>query len=235
LKALSYAAFFAAAPVLPGGQAFAQTLTTLARFKENVKPVGSLIADGAGNLYGTTSRGASNDYGIVFELSPPSAGQKTSTQTILVSFKKKDGAYSVGNMIFDSAGNLYGTASEGGASNQGSVFELTPPAAGKTAWTETVLFSFGKQVGEFPGVGPVFDRTRNLDDTTLAGGAGYGTVFELTPPAAGQTAWSETVLASFDKTNGAEPGGGLTAHCAGNPYGMTEGAGKKPKSTHYFD
>jgi uncharacterized repeat protein (TIGR03803 family) len=91
-------------------------------------------------------------------------------------------------------------------SNLGTVFKLTPPAAGQTAWTETVLVSFNGANGNGPAAGLIADSAGNLYGTTNEGGAsGLGTVFKLTPPAAGQTAWTETVLVSFNGTNGQYP------------------------------
>jgi hypothetical protein len=102
------------------------------------------------------------------------------------------------------------------------VFELTPPAAGQTAWTETVLISFRGKRGESPSGRLIADSAGNLYGTTVNGEAlRYNTVFELTPPAAGQTTWSETVLARFDGTDGGNPSGGLTAGSAGNFFGTT--------------
>jgi hypothetical protein len=131
-------------------------------------------------------------------------------------------------LVFDAAGNLYGTSNYG-AYDGGTVFELTPTATG--AWTETVLYNFCPQHpscpdGSLPNPGLVFDGAGNLYGTTRIGGVygigsgGYGTVFELSPTSGGN--WSETVLHSFGKgTDGALPYAGLILDAAGNLYGTT--------------
>ena len=134
-------------------------------------------------------------------------------ETVLYSFPGGGGgANPYGALIADSTGTLYGTTGGGGSSTNcnlgsgcGTVFVLSPPS-----WTETVLYSFrGTSVGD--GSGPqgalLLDKKGNLYGTTASGGAyGYGTVFELTPPATQGGAWTEAVLYSFKGgTDGANP------------------------------
>jgi hypothetical protein len=128
---------------------------------------------------------------------------------------------------------LYGTTYEGGADCSASalnlgcgvVFELLPPAAGKTKWTEQVLHFFSGVDGASPQAGVIFDDNGNLYGTTSQGGGGYGVVFELSPPAAGQISWTETVLYKFTgKKDGCDPTAGLIFDSAGNLYGTTSGA-----------
>src|SRR5208282_5099480 len=92
-------------------------------------PLGGLISDTAGNLYGTTFSGGTNDLlpdGTVFELTPPSTSGGGWTESILWSFgvTATDGRYPFGGLISDSAGNLYGTTQQGGVHNVGTVFKL---------------------------------------------------------------------------------------------------------------
>ncbi|MGO9126696.1 MAG: choice-of-anchor tandem repeat GloVer-containing protein [Terriglobales bacterium] len=163
-------------------------------------PFGGLIADTAGNLYGTTNLGGSSNYGSVYELSPPTsnAGWR---ETDLYSFGDgDDGGFPYGALVFDAAGNLYGTTAGGGSSAClcGTVFELSPPASPGGSWTLTSLYSFvGGNDGAQPHAGLVFDRTGNLYGTTSIGGGfcgsqGCGTVFELSPPEVPGGAWTET-------------------------------------------
>ena len=154
-------------------------------------PQASVVFDAVGNLYGTTVYGglygAENTGGTAFELSP--SGDGTWTETILHNFAYNgtDGFWPVSNLVFDGAGNLYGTASFGGGAkvcnNQGCgiAFELTSGAGG--LWTETILHSFGAgKDGEFPGAGMVIDAAGNLYGTTTEGGVtGGGAVFQITP------------------------------------------------------
>src|ERR1700735_886645 len=129
-------------------------------------PESGLVADAAGNLYGTTYKGGGIcNCGTAFELSPSSSGGWT--ETILHVFTAgDDGAYPFGSMIFDDKGNLYGeTVVVGGAAYSGTIFELSPNATG--SWTETILHSFsGAPDGREPSGGLVFDAAGNLYGTT---------------------------------------------------------------------
>jgi uncharacterized repeat protein (TIGR03803 family) len=133
----------------------------------------------------------------------------------------EDGSVLSGNLMFDSAGNIYGTADQGGATGNGSVYELSPGPAG--VWNFNVLYSFtGGDDGSDPVAGLVMDGNGDLYGTTSAGGAyGSGTVFELVPSLPGQ--WSESVLYSFGgyPGDGAMAESGLVLDAAGNLYGTT--------------
>src|ERR1700733_3691255 len=112
-------------------------------------PESALIFDSKGNLYGTTLSGGAHSFGTVFELSPGIAG--VWTETILYSFGvTTSDAGGPQSVVFDSKGNLYGTAG-GGQYGYGSVFELSPQAGG--IWTEQVIHSFN--LGEADGYSPV--------------------------------------------------------------------------------
>jgi uncharacterized repeat protein (TIGR03803 family) len=191
---------------------------------DGVGPEGRLLLDGAGNLYGTTFEGGIHGLGTAFELSPNGSGGWT--ERVLHSFGKgADGSYPYYNgLIFDGAGNLYGTTQEGGIHGGGTVFELSPNGSG--GWTETVLHSFGGGTdGYLVFAGLIFDGAGNLYGTTFFGGIhGWGTVFELSPRHGG---WTETVLHSFDDngTEGIEPVASLILDSAGNLYGTTQQGG----------
>jgi uncharacterized repeat protein (TIGR03803 family) len=191
-------------------------------------PEYGLVIDAAGNLYGTTPSGGIHDYGTVFELSPTVGGGWT--ETVLHNFNQNgtDGALPSAALIFDAAGNLYGTTSAGGLYYDGTVFELSPTVGG--GWTETVLHNFNQNGtdGVSPSGGLIFDAAGNLYGTTFAGGLYLdGTVFELSP--AGGGAWTETVLYTFcsqnDCRDGSFPAAGLIFDAAGNLYGTTQGSG----------
>ena len=187
---------------------------------DGYEPYAGLILDAAGNLYGTTQGGGTAFTGTVFQLTPAAGG--TWTEKVVYSFANNgtDGTVPKAGVIFDAAGNLYGTTSEGGPSNAGTVFELTP--AGGGTWTEKVLHTFGSSTdGIDPVAGLIFDGAGNLYGTTSRGGTyNLGTAFELTP--AGGGTWMERVTHSFGNgTDGANPQAGLIFDGAGNLYGTT--------------
>jgi uncharacterized repeat protein (TIGR03803 family) len=190
------------------------------------QPWTGLIFDDEGALYGTTVKGGDADAGVVFKLTPPAAGQTRWTETVLYGFTGGEGNNPQAvDLIFDGGGALYGTTTFGGSSNLGAVFKLTPPAAGQTQWTETVLYSFADRAdGTNPFGGLIFDARGALFGATYRGGtANLGAVYKLTPPAAGQTEWTETVLHSFTGGNdGALPAfGRLILDRNGALYGAT--------------
>jgi uncharacterized repeat protein (TIGR03803 family) len=114
--------------------------------------------------------------------------------------------------LIAASGSLYGTTAEGGASGNGTVFELTPPTPGLTAWTETILYSFtGGSDGGAPYGSLIFDKYGALYGTTYNGGSpGFGTVFKLAPPASVGGSWNESVLYAFaGGADGANPDAAL--------------------------
>jgi len=201
-------------------------LDVLHRFNWNdgSEPLATLVFDASGNLYGTTSHGGRRGGGNVFRVTPEPGGSWK--ETAIHNFSGgKDGGLSTASLIFDAAGNLYGTASVGGTYGYGVAFKLTPGPLG--GWKERVLHSFkGGQNGASPNSGLVFDTAGNLYGTASAGGLyGYGVVFKLTPGALG--GWKERVLHSFEGHPGQNPVSVLVLDSAGNLYGTTKGDGKK--------
>src|ERR1700722_12440223 len=209
-------------------------------------PSGGVIADAAGNIYGTSSYGGSGDCvllgikggcGTVFELSPPQTKGGQWTYTILYSFKGgKDGYLPFGDLVFDAAGNIYGATYFGGGKGTtcdpyyqycGTVFKLSPPKTKGGAWTEKVLHSFaGGTDGANPNGGLVLDSKGAIYGTTAVGGdesgewgsLGCGTVFKLPPPIKGG-AWTEKMLYRFHGQDGATPNAGLVLGGSGDLYG----------------
>jgi hypothetical protein len=220
---------------------------------DGATPVGAVVFDKAGNLYGTTRNGGSSSCpsvqqcGTVYQLAPPAKQGGPWTETVLYIFKgntSNDGASPYGGLVIDAAGNLYGTTGYGGTGNCtvlgsklgcGTVFELSPPKQKGGPWTETVLYSFPTpKQGFVPWGDLVFDSAGNLYGATIYGG-GYGTncgdayyqycgaVFELSPPKTKDGKWTEKVLHGFKgNTDGANPNGGLVMDSKGAVYGTTQ-------------
>ncbi len=240
-----------------GGVVYELSPTTGGKYKETVlhnfgssdsndgtQPYSTLAFDKAGNLYGTTNQGGGgfggtfclNGCGTVFELTHNADG--TWTESVIHSFPgtkgNTDGQNPRGGVVFDSAGNLWGTTQTGGnlvactqfldVSGCGTVFELTPQADG--TWVESTLFDFdGEATGFNPWDGLVIDKSGNLYGMVTNGGGGNGAVFELTPEAGGGV--TEAIIHPFTVcgnvcTDGANPENGLTIDAAGNLYGTTD-------------
>jgi uncharacterized repeat protein (TIGR03803 family) len=204
--------------------AFGQTLNVLYNFSggsDGSGPNRSLVFDSSGNLYGTTFTGGigfNGGNGVAFELSPSGGG--TWTETVLYSFQGgADGYNPFGGVIFDAAGNLYGTTDFGGSVGEGTVYELSP--AGGGTWTHTVLHSFsGGRDGQNPQYALVSDAAGNLYGSTIgAGSLNRGTVFEMSPTAGG--GWTETTIQNLPGTSN----GPLAIDSHGNLYGVTLAGG----------
>ena len=240
---LGYGTVFKLTPPASGQTLWTETV--LYNFQggtDGAYPSSDLIFGEDGALYGTASGGGTSNCGTygcgtVFKLTPPAGVQTQWTETVLYSFCPQigcsDGKGPLAGLIFDQQGALYGTTAGGGSSTNGTVFQLTPPAAGQTLWTETVLYSFCLQTnctdGAQPYAGLIFDRQGALYGTTGLGGSdGNGTVFKLTPPASGQTLWTETVLYRFlgsAGSDGSSPYAGVIFDNDGALYGTTYGGG----------
>jgi uncharacterized repeat protein (TIGR03803 family) len=122
----------------------------------------------------------------------------------------RDGGFLLGTLVLDAAGNLYGTAQDGGGFGFGLVFKMDPSG------NETVLHSFNHTDGQAPEAGVILDAAGNMYGTTCCGGAfNQGVVFELDPTG------NETVLHSFNGTDGALVNGGVIRDAAGNLFGTT--------------
>ena len=196
-------------------------------------PVGPLVFDNGGNLYGATVYGGPScsqlGCGVVFEL-VRGDGNKW-TFKVLHDFAVTDGANPYAGLIFDSKGNLYGTTSYGGNTNActggcGVVFELAPD--GKGNWAETVLHEFAGEDGVGPVAPLLFDSAGSLYGTTQYGGDhASGTVFRLSPGKGDH--WTEEVLHSFgfETNDGDEPTYGVIFGRSGNLYGTTLFGGTK--------
>jgi uncharacterized repeat protein (TIGR03803 family) len=191
---------------------------------DGANPLAGLVFDTAGNLYGTTSQGGSGYTGTVFRLAPLSGGAWQ--ETVLYRFlgPPQDGFDPRSTMVFDTAGNLYGTTVYGGSAGIGAVFELSPGANG--AWKETLIASLtdSSTQGAFPVAGVAFDAGGNLWGTASSGGFNNsGGVFELSAGSDGS--WTIQRFIIFDGYTGATPAAGLILDASGNFYGTTEAGG----------
>jgi uncharacterized repeat protein (TIGR03803 family) len=176
-------------------------------------PYAGLFRDAAGNLYGTTYYGGRSGNGVVFKL------QTNGKHTVLHSFTGgSDGGTPGAALVQDTAGNLYGTTTVGGASGKGVVFKLD------TTNKFTVLHSFAgyPSDGAGPFAGLILDAAGNLYGATETGGASNdGVVFKV------DTTGTETVLHNFGgiPADGAVPFAGLFQNAAGNFFGTTYNGG----------
>jgi len=197
------------------------TESVLYRFhmKDGISLMAGLIFDQGGNLYGTAAEQggySDRDFGVAFKLVPNANGNWT--ENILHQFTNNtvtDGNGPTSNLIFDTAGNLYGTTTAGGSGGDGVVFKLTPNANG--GWNEKILHAFNVTDGKFPYAGLIFDAAGSLYGTTELGSSGNGLVFEMTPRKDGT--WALNVLHYFLGTPELRPVAGLLLDKAGNLYG----------------
>ncbi len=208
---------------------YASAPTVLASFtgSNGASPLGGLVADAAGDLFGTTLSGGSAGYGTVFEIKDNN-GVYATAPTVLHSFTGTDGSEPYGSLIADAAGNLFGTTGYGGTNGFGTVFEIANFGTTTTpnyASAATMLYSFtGDSDGAFlPEAGLIADAAGDLFGTTnFSGASGDGTVFEI---ADANGTYTETTLASFNGTDGRAPKASLVANAAGNLYGTTTQGG----------
>jgi len=176
---------------------------------------GQMISRG-GHLYGAATTGGAYGSGTVFQLTPTPAG-KWDFQVIYSFQGQPDAGFPYGGLLFDSAGNLYGTTYYDGANDLGSVYQLTPSVSGE--WTEKVIYSF-KSAGDGNSSisNLVLDAAGNLYGTTSEGGYGSGTIFGLTHG----RGWIESLQHLFSgPPDGAFPYAGMVPGLAGEFYGAT--------------
>jgi len=204
----------------------AQTLTTLYSFTgstDGATPIGGLIFDPQGNLYGATYDGGAYGYGTVFEFTA------TGMEKVLYSFTGgADGSRPSGDLTLDAQGNLYGTTYFGGDLSGcrgygcGVVFELT------STGTESVLYTFtGGDDGAYPNGGLLLDAGDNLYGTTESSYVfppGPATLFEVNASGLFSVIYSFPLLHNGFKSS-PFPNGGLLMDSQGNFYGTTEFGG----------
>ncbi len=212
--------------------AHAQTLTVLHSFMsrpDGLTPVGGVIMDQAGNLYGTTAQGGTGTQGTVFKI------DTSGHETVLHSFvARPDGLDPEAGLVIDTSGNLYGTTELGGSQGKGTIFKID------TSGNETVLHSFlcCPPLGKNPVAGLILDGAGNLYGTAQNGGdrGQDGTVFKLRPSG------TLTVLHEFNARSlvpspigfvgdGRNPRGTLLLDASGNLFGTTYQGGTQDRGT----
>ena len=196
------------AAALVASSAGAQTFLLLHAFQApSSGSRAGLVADAAGNLYGTTPDGGTSGYGTVFKL------DGSGGLTTLHSFDYSDGFNPSTSLILDAAGNLYGTTASGGSNGYGTVFKLDSSGG------LTTLHGFSYSDGAGPQGPLIFDASGNLYGTTHGGGyggdTGLGTVFKL------DASGNLTTLHKFDLSDGGYPTASLVFDGSGNLYGTT--------------
>ena len=205
-------------------------------------PVGGVLLDTSGALYGTTAEGGGSPAcvngsgttgcGTVYKLTPTVSGF---SESVIHSFQGgSDGIGPRGVLVADGSGALYGTTYYGGGAGActspsgnagcGTVFKLTPSGSG---YSESIIYSFqGGTDGAYPRAGLLAGSGGAFFGATTHGGAhGIGTIYELTPSGSG---YSERVIHSFGGADGQAPSdeNGLYADANGSIYGTTAFGGK---------
>jgi uncharacterized repeat protein (TIGR03803 family) len=200
---------------------------------DGANPYGAVIADKAGNLYGTTSAGGTYGAGTVYRMSPEGSSY---AETVLYSFRSgTDGDGPYASLIIDEKGALYGTTVEGGSAGYGTVFKLTPSGS---SYTETILHSFqgppsdgAAPYGGLTAVGtlPLAAGGKVVGMASGGGSRGYGVAYQLT--LSGSSA-KESVLWNFGSVSGdgAYPYGNACTDKKGVIYGTTRAGGSAGSS-----
>jgi uncharacterized repeat protein (TIGR03803 family) len=207
-----------------GKETVLYSFCALSNCTDGAQPIGSLVFDDKGNVYGTTTIGGASGHGVVFKLTPK--GKETVVYSFCSQKNCSDGNLPYdGSLVFDSHGNLYGATNEGGSHGLGVIFKLTPKG------TETVLHRFTGSDGQFPTANLTLDRGGNLYGTAFGGALGGGVIFKIS--SAGQ----ETTLYEFCTqsgcTDGKNPTSGVIFDSSGNLYGTTLRGGTRKDGTVY--
>lgn len=195
-----------------------------------------LIMDSSGALYSRDPEYGSKHNGAIIKLTPPTAMGHAWTMDVLYKFAgDADGAKPLGGVIFGAKGTLLGTTSAGGNNNAGTIFSLTPPVAGNTAWTHNILYAYPDNNGlSGPVASPVRGKGGTLYIANESGDNGSGSLSQLTPPVAGTTRWTARVLHHFtQQRDGGNPVSGPVVDENGVLYGTASFGGKYETGTLY--
>jgi uncharacterized repeat protein (TIGR03803 family) len=168
----------------PSGTQWTETVLHTFEGPDGKCPVAGLVIDSAGSLYGTVEFGGLQNFGVAFHLTPPVTGNQW-TYTVLHRFSGgQDGAIPATSLLLSKSGALYGTTTNGGQFNFGTVFKLIPPSITGGQWTTRIVHNFALTDGSSPRGGLRFDPTGTLYGTTSEGGQNGseltgGTVFQI--------------------------------------------------------
>ena len=188
-----------------------KVLYSFTRMQDGGIPGATVTADANGNLFGTTAQGGDSGEGVVYELSQDNNGQWT--ETVVHSFVHQEGDNPDAAMVFDNQGDLYGTTADGGPTNQGIIFELTPEG---NDWTLNMIYDYGLRAGV------LLDNGGNVYAPVGPGNFGLGAIAELSP---GPSGWTYTSLYSFCAQPKCSDGSNPTAPpvwgVGGSLYGTT--------------
>ena len=217
------------------------TFTPLYSFSggsDGAVPFARVVFGPNGSLYGSTYAGGNGTFpsgtGVIFNLQPPAHASshvlEPWVETVLYAFGNTfDGNSPSGDLVFDPAGNIYGTTITGGYECAdtvycGTVFEL---AHNGSSWSESLLYVFTDENVATPWSGVIFDQAGNLFGTTTNG---LGAIFQLVPSGGG---WTENTIHYFGGSDGYGPAGGLILDPSGTLYGATAGGGANGNGTLY--
>ena len=229
------AVYLVSPPLAPGGAWTQSTLYAFAGAPDAAYPLGNLILNQDGSLYGLTYGGGQYGYGTLYQLVPPSVDGGAWTENVLYSFASGGpNGQGIGSLVAGSGGSLFGPGSGGsstcGIDGCGTVFQLTPPSAPGGAWQETIVYAFKSQAdGENPASlvwGPSEAELYGITNWggSSKGSSGDGTVFALTPPSVAGRAWRKTTI--FKSNAGSGVGlDGLVLGTDGNLYGTAANGG----------
>ena len=228
------------APAAAGGAWTYAPLYTFAGGPQGTGASGTLAVGAGGTLFDVTENGGYvggfcgelAGCGTVFSLTPPAEAGGPWNEAILHAFNPGagDGNRPSAGLVIGPGGVLYGTTVAGGpgfaSCGGGTAFSLTPPAVSGGPMTETILHEFGVSEGDgcqpstplVLGPGGVLYGTTS----TSTGSSHLGTLFELTPPASVGGSWTETILHTFNGTDGDNPIG-ITVGPNGTLYGIAGG------------
>ncbi len=163
-------------------------------------PIGAVIFDSSGSLYGTTAEGGLYSCGTAYKLNPPSNPGGLWIKEVLYNFTDgADGGDPFTTLVFDKTGSLYGVNGLGGDLTQcdgngcGTIFQLTPPAVPGDPWTETTIYTFRNELGQ---IGLTLDAAGALYTAATSYTANDTYIFKLSPPQATGGAWTRIFLSN---------------------------------------